>query len=143
MLTRIGNVEVWRILESVEAFMDPLEFFPDLGEDGLELMRKVVQRQLCPDTGLLLLPIETSRRSSAAFALAAFKETLVSPPRAISCLFACNEYRSIHCPPPSARLTSHRPPPSQCLPVFNASSWFLPLGSRFSCPKIDTLFLGI
>lgn len=58
MLTRIGNVEVWRILESVEAFMDPLEFFPDLGEDGLELMRKVVPRQLCPDTGLLLLPIQ-------------------------------------------------------------------------------------
>ena len=58
MLTRIGNVEVWRILESVEAFMDPLEFFPDLSEDGLELMRKIVPRQLCPDTGLLLLPIQ-------------------------------------------------------------------------------------
>ena len=58
MLTRIGNVEVWRILESVEAFMDPLEFFPDLGEDGLDLMRKVVPHQLCPDTGLLLLPIQ-------------------------------------------------------------------------------------
>jgi glyoxylase-like metal-dependent hydrolase (beta-lactamase superfamily II) len=58
MLTRIGTIEVWRILESVDAFMDPLEFFPDMGEDGLSLMQNVVPRQLCPDTGFILLPIQ-------------------------------------------------------------------------------------
>lgn len=58
MLTRIGSVEIWRILESVEAYMDPREFFPDMGEDGLSLIRSVVPRQLCPDTGLTLLPIQ-------------------------------------------------------------------------------------
>jgi len=58
LLTRIGAIEIWRILESVEAYMDPLEFFPDLGEDGLSLMQHVVPRQLCPDTGLILLPIQ-------------------------------------------------------------------------------------
>jgi glyoxylase-like metal-dependent hydrolase (beta-lactamase superfamily II) len=58
MLTRIGNVEIWRILESVDAFMDPREFFPDMGEDGLSLMQNMVPRQLCPDTGFILLPIQ-------------------------------------------------------------------------------------
>ena len=58
MLTRIGNIEVWRILESVDALMSPLEFFPDMGSDGLSLMQEIVPRQLCPDTGYILLPIQ-------------------------------------------------------------------------------------
>ncbi len=58
MLTRIGAIEIWRILESVEAFMDPQDLFPDMGEDGLSLMQSVAPRQLCPDTGRILLPIQ-------------------------------------------------------------------------------------
>jgi len=58
LLTRIGTIEIWRILESVDAFMDPMKFFPNMGEDGLTLMQSLAPRQLCPDTGLILLPIQ-------------------------------------------------------------------------------------
>lgn len=58
MLTRIGNVEIWRILESVDPFLGPLEFFPDMGDDGLALLRREVPRQLCPATGTMLIPIQ-------------------------------------------------------------------------------------
>ena len=58
MLTRIGNVEIWRILESIEAFMDPLDFFPDMDEEGLQLLHREVPRQICPSTGRLLIPIQ-------------------------------------------------------------------------------------
>ncbi len=58
MLTRIGNVEIWRILESVDAFMEPLAFFPDMGQEGLALMRREAPRQLCPNTGMVLIPIQ-------------------------------------------------------------------------------------
>jgi hypothetical protein len=34
MITRIGNVEIWRILESVDAFMEPLAFFPYMGQEA-------------------------------------------------------------------------------------------------------------
>lgn len=58
MLTRVGNVEIWRILESVDAYMEPRKFFPEMGAEGLALMREVAPRQLCPQTGLVLLPIQ-------------------------------------------------------------------------------------
>ncbi len=58
MLIRVGNIEVWRILESVDALMDPLKFFPDMCGDGLSEMQSLVPRQLCPDTGFILLPIQ-------------------------------------------------------------------------------------
>jgi len=58
MLTRIGDIEVWRILESVDTFLTPTEFFPDMDEDGLALMRKVAPKQLCPETGMMLIPIQ-------------------------------------------------------------------------------------
>lgn len=58
MLTRIGNVEIWRILESIDPFMGPLDFFPDMGEAGLALMRQEAPRQLCPDTGMVLVPVQ-------------------------------------------------------------------------------------
>lgn len=58
MLTRIGNVEIWRILESVDPFMDPLAFFPDMGQEGLALMQQEAPRQMCPNTGMVLIPIQ-------------------------------------------------------------------------------------
>ena len=58
MLFRLGDVEIWRILESVDPFMAPQDFFPDMGPDGLELMRREVPRQLCQTTGKMLLPIQ-------------------------------------------------------------------------------------
>ena len=59
MLTRVGNVEIWRILESVEPFLTPQEFFPKMEPDGLALMRRETPRQLCPDTGSVLIPIQS------------------------------------------------------------------------------------
>jgi glyoxylase-like metal-dependent hydrolase (beta-lactamase superfamily II) len=58
MLTQIGDVEIWRILESVDPFLEPLEFFPDMGEDGLALIRQEAPNQLCPETGMMLIPIQ-------------------------------------------------------------------------------------
>lgn len=58
MLARIGNVEIWRVLESVDPFLTPLEFFPDMGDEGLALMRQEVPHQLCAKTGLMLIPIQ-------------------------------------------------------------------------------------
>lgn len=58
MLARIGDVEIWRILESVDPFLEPLVFFPDMGEAGLGLLRREVPRQFCPRTGLMLIPIQ-------------------------------------------------------------------------------------
>jgi len=58
MLVRIGNVEIWRILERVDPFMMPRDFFPDMGEEGLALMRREAPRHLCPETGKLLIPIQ-------------------------------------------------------------------------------------
>jgi len=58
MLTRIGDIEVWRILESVDPFLTPTEFFPDMDAEGLALMREAAPRQLCPQTGMILIPIQ-------------------------------------------------------------------------------------
>jgi glyoxylase-like metal-dependent hydrolase (beta-lactamase superfamily II) len=58
MLARIGNVEIWRILESVDPFLTPQEFFPDMEPDGPDVMRRETPRQLCPDTGSMLIPIQ-------------------------------------------------------------------------------------
>lgn len=58
MLTRIGNIEIWRILEGISPFLTPLQAFPDLGEDGMALMRRIAARQICPETGQFLIPIQ-------------------------------------------------------------------------------------
>jgi glyoxylase-like metal-dependent hydrolase (beta-lactamase superfamily II) len=58
VLARIGNVEIWRILESVDPFLTPLEFFPDMGDEGLALMRQEVPHQICSTTGKMLIPIQ-------------------------------------------------------------------------------------
>ena len=58
MLLRLGDIEIWRILESVDPFLKPQDFFPDMEPDGLELIRSKAPRQLCPKTGMMLLPIQ-------------------------------------------------------------------------------------
>lgn len=58
MLTQLGAIEIWRILESVDPFLEPHEFFPEMDEDGLALMRQETPRQLCPRTGMMLIPIQ-------------------------------------------------------------------------------------
>jgi glyoxylase-like metal-dependent hydrolase (beta-lactamase superfamily II) len=58
MLTRIGSVEVWRILESVDRFLPPATFFEGVSERDLAFLRRYAPRQLCPETGVMLLPIQ-------------------------------------------------------------------------------------
>lgn len=58
MLIRVGGVEIWRVLESIDTFLTPAEFFPDMDEDGMALLRQEAPRQLCPETGMMLIPIQ-------------------------------------------------------------------------------------
>jgi glyoxylase-like metal-dependent hydrolase (beta-lactamase superfamily II) len=58
MLMRIGSVEIWRILESVDRFLPPAAFFDDVSAEDLDVLRRYAPRQLCPETGVMLLPIQ-------------------------------------------------------------------------------------
>lgn len=58
MLTRVGDIEVWRILESVSPFLTPGTFFDTDPDAALSETRRLAPRQLCPRTGALLLPIQ-------------------------------------------------------------------------------------
>ncbi len=58
MLTRIGDVEIWRILESVEHFMAPQDFFPGMSPEDFELFKRVSPRQYSERTGMLTFPVQ-------------------------------------------------------------------------------------
>lgn len=58
MLCRIGDVEIWRILEINGPFMMPAELFPKAGPDIEEIIRQHVPEQICQSTGKLILPIQ-------------------------------------------------------------------------------------
>lgn len=58
MLLRIGDIEVWRILESVEPFMTPGECFPNMGEDGLAAFETAAPRQIAPETGQFIIAVQ-------------------------------------------------------------------------------------
>lgn len=48
MFLWIGEIEIWRILESIDPFLKSQEFFPDMGAEGIKLQRHEVPRRLCP-----------------------------------------------------------------------------------------------
>ncbi len=58
MLCRIGQIEVWRILEINAPFLTPEELYPTAGPDVREIIQAHVPNQLCPATGRLILPIQ-------------------------------------------------------------------------------------
>lgn len=58
MLTRVGAVEIWRVLESVDPFLPPEKFFPDMAADGPALIAETDPHQICPQTGLMRIPIQ-------------------------------------------------------------------------------------
>ena len=58
MLFRMGDIEIWRILESVDPFLEPQKFFPDMEPGGIDLLHREVPRQLCPRSGKMLIPIQ-------------------------------------------------------------------------------------
>ncbi len=58
MLCRIGDVEVWRILEIHAPFLTPEELFPTAGPDVAQTIESLVPGGLCPQSGRLILPVQ-------------------------------------------------------------------------------------
>lgn len=58
MLTKIGEVEIWRILDMHGPFLPPEELFPNAGPDVAKIIAAEVPGGLCPKTGRLILPIQ-------------------------------------------------------------------------------------
>ena len=58
MLCRIGDIEVWRILEINAPFRTPDVLFPDAGPDVARVIEDLVPGQLCATSGRLILPVQ-------------------------------------------------------------------------------------
>lgn len=58
MLCKIGEVEVWRILEIHAPFLPPEELFPDAGPDVIDIIEQLVPGSVDFGSGCLILPIQ-------------------------------------------------------------------------------------
>lgn len=58
MLCRIGDVEIWRILEINGPFLAPEDLFPNAGPELRAALEASGPGQICPDSGKLILPIQ-------------------------------------------------------------------------------------
>ena len=58
MLCRIGDVEVWRILEMHGPFLSPEELFPTAGPEVNAILEHYAPGTVCAQTGRLLLPVQ-------------------------------------------------------------------------------------
>jgi len=58
MLCRIGEIEIWRILDFHGPFLTASELFPNAGPDAARLIAEHVPEQVCPTTGRLILPVQ-------------------------------------------------------------------------------------
>ncbi|OSQ51077.1 beta-lactamase [Marivita geojedonensis] len=58
MLCRIGEVEVWRLLDMHGPFMAPEELFPNAGADVARIIENHVPGCICRETGRLILPVQ-------------------------------------------------------------------------------------
>ena len=58
MLCRIGDVEIWRILEINAPYLPPQELFPDVGPELVERIEACVHNPIDKATGGLILPIQ-------------------------------------------------------------------------------------
>jgi glyoxylase-like metal-dependent hydrolase (beta-lactamase superfamily II) len=58
MLCKIGDVEVWRILEIHAPFMSPEELFTNAGSDVSTLIEALAPGSVCSKSGRLILPIQ-------------------------------------------------------------------------------------
>lgn len=58
MLCKIGEVEVWRILEILAPFRTPETLWPNAGPDVARIIEEHVPRGICPQTGGLILPVQ-------------------------------------------------------------------------------------
>lgn len=58
MLCKIGDIEVWRILEIHAPFLTPQELYPTAGPDVAEILESYAPGSICPLSGKLILPIQ-------------------------------------------------------------------------------------
>ncbi|MEO9898721.1 MAG: MBL fold metallo-hydrolase [Paracoccaceae bacterium] len=58
MLCRIGDVEIWRILEINAPFLKPEDLYPTAGPDLHDVFKTHAPGQVCATSGLLILPIQ-------------------------------------------------------------------------------------
>ena len=58
MLCKVGNVEVWRILEIHAPFLTPEELYPTAGPDVAAIVEAHTPGSVCCHTGKLILPIQ-------------------------------------------------------------------------------------
>ncbi|MEP0945116.1 MAG: MBL fold metallo-hydrolase [Rhizobiaceae bacterium] len=58
MLCKIGEIEVWRILEINGPYLKPEELFPLNSEEVRDAIEAHAPDQLCPNSGGLILPIQ-------------------------------------------------------------------------------------
>lgn len=58
MLCKIGDVEVWRILEIHGPFLRPDELFPTAGPEVARVLEDLVPGGLCRSSGKMILPIQ-------------------------------------------------------------------------------------
>lgn len=58
MLCKIGDVEIWRILDMHGPFMPPEDLFPNAGPDVRAIIETHVPGGVCPQSGRLILPIQ-------------------------------------------------------------------------------------
>lgn len=58
MLCRIGEVEVWRILEINAPFLTPEKLYPNAGPELHLVLREHAPGQLCAHSGKLILPVQ-------------------------------------------------------------------------------------
>ncbi len=58
MLCKIGEVEIWRILEINGPYLPPADLFPSAGPEVADLIAARVDNSICPTSGGLILPIQ-------------------------------------------------------------------------------------
>lgn len=58
MLTRIGEIEIWRILELNGPFMPPEKLFPTAGPDVARIIEQHSPGTICTESGRLIIPIQ-------------------------------------------------------------------------------------
>lgn len=58
MLCKIGEVEVWRILDVHAPFMTPEELWPNAGPDVRQIVEAHVPGGVCAESGKLILPVQ-------------------------------------------------------------------------------------
>lgn len=58
MLTRIGDIEIWRILELNGPFMPPEKLFPTAGPDVAQVIDDHSPGTICAETGKLIIPVQ-------------------------------------------------------------------------------------